>query len=101
MSDKSSIDSVLIERGKRYGEFKDGAEIMQSLKKVMHNTKGWENLSSSQKESLEMIQHKIARILNGDHNYDDNWIDISGYSKLVVDELNKKRKTIYVFNENA
>lgn len=34
-----------------------------------------------------MIQHKIGRVLNGDPNYDDNWIDICGYSKLIADEL--------------
>jgi hypothetical protein len=34
-----------------------------------------------------MIQHKIARILNGDPNYHDSWHDIGGYSKLVADRL--------------
>jgi hypothetical protein len=28
--------------------------------------------------------------LNGDPNYDDSWLDIGGYSKLVVDELRAK-----------
>ena len=39
-----------------------------------------------------MIQHKIGRILNGDPNYDDNWKDIAGYSKLIADELNGEVK---------
>ena len=39
------------------------------------------------REALEMIVHKIARIVNGDPNYIDNWIDICGYSKLVIDEI--------------
>jgi len=34
-----------------------------------------------------MVVHKIARILNGDPNYDDSWVDISGYTKLVADRL--------------
>lgn len=34
-----------------------------------------------------MIAHKIARILNGDPDYDDSWVDIAGYATLVVKKL--------------
>lgn len=85
---KVDIESLVTERGNRYGKFADGAKIMQSLKSVMHNTDGWSRLTDSQREALDMIQHKIGRILNGDPNYDDNWKDIAGYSKLIADELN-------------
>ena len=81
------IASLLEARGNRYGPFTGQAEISQTLKKVMVNTPNWDNLDFDQKESLEMIVHKIARILNGDPNYDDSWIDIGGYSKLVADRL--------------
>lgn len=86
------IMSLIAERGTRYGRFKDGAEIMRDLKHVMHEVDGWNNLTPSQKEALDMIQHKIGRILNGDPNYDDNWKDIAGYSKLIADELNGEIK---------
>lgn len=82
------IMSLIAERGARYGKFKDGAEIMRDLKHVMYEVDGWNNLTPSQKEALDMIQHKIGRILNGDPNYDDNWKDIAGYAKLIADELN-------------
>ena len=36
-----------------------------------------------------MISHKIARIMNGDPNYADNWIDIAGYATLVANRLEK------------
>lgn len=39
-----------------------------------------------------MIFHKIARILNGDPNYADSWVDIAGYAKLVADELEGNAK---------
>ena len=84
---ENSIDATLEERGARYGAFSHQAHIAQSLKAVMRETPNWELLSPSQKESLEMVVHKIARILNGDPNYDDSWVDIAGYSKLVADEL--------------
>ena len=43
-----------------------------------------------QREALEMIQHKVARILNGDPTYTDNWIDIAGYATLVANRLEKE-----------
>lgn len=84
----SEIDDTVTQRGERYGLFADGAVIMQDLKGVMRAAPGWERLTPSQREALEMIQHKIARVLNGDPTYDDNWRDIAGYAKLILDELN-------------
>jgi len=40
-------------------------------------------MSASHREALEMIAHKIGRILNGDPNYADSWHDIAGYAKLA------------------
>lgn len=82
------VNTLITERGIRYGKFKDGAEIMRDLKHVMHEVDGWNNLTPSQKEALDMIQHKIGRILNGDPTYDDSWKDIAGYATLIVEELN-------------
>ena len=85
---QQSVDSTLTERGNRYGKFKDHAELSQKLKEAMYCTDGWECLSADMREALEMIQHKIARILNGDPTYADSWHDIAGYAKLVDDRLN-------------
>lgn len=82
------IDDTVTQRGERYGLFADGAVIMQDLKNVMRATPGWERLTPSQREALEMIQHKIGRVLNGDPTYDDNWRDIAGYATLILNELN-------------
>lgn len=86
-SEPVNIVSLITERGNKYGAFKDGAEIMRDLKNAMHSTDGWEKLSPSQQEALDMIQHKIGRVLNGDPNYDDNWKDIAGYATLVAEEI--------------
>ena len=86
------VEELITERGTRYGKFKDGAEIMQSLKDTMRDVDGWNNLTASQKEALDMIQHKIGRILNGDPTYDDSWKDIAGYATLIVNELNGEVK---------
>lgn len=81
------IAEILAERGKRYGKFEDHARISQAIKERMCESGGWLSLTEDQAEALEMIAHKIARILNGDPSYADNWVDIAGYAKLVADRL--------------
>ncbi len=87
MTQQNDIDATLTERGSRYGLFVDHADITQRLKDEMRNSANWESLAPDQKECLEMIAHKVGRILNGDPNYHDSWHDIVGYTKLVADRL--------------
>ena len=84
-----TIQDLLAERGARYGKFKDHATISQALKHVVYGAAAEQStkLANDQVEALDMICHKIARILNGDPNYVDSWIDIAGYAKLVADRL--------------
>lgn len=89
----TDIATTLNERGSRYGPFEGHADITQRLKVDMRmhlEGDAWIRLSPDQAEALEMIAHKIGRILNGDPNYDDSWIDIAGYAKLVADRLQGK-----------
>ena len=86
---KQTIDEVLNERGARYGTFKGHAEISQHLKMTVKRylEKREQHLADDQMEALEMICHKLARIINGDPNYHDSWTDVAGYSQLVADRL--------------
>ena len=89
MSDK--IDALLAERELTYGSFSGQAQIAQELKHVAYSfgrDRGT-TLTPTQNEALDMIFHKIARILNGNPDCVDNWVDIAGYATLVVDELKK------------
>lgn len=83
------ITDILNERGNRYGPFIGHAEVTQGLKRVITDALDARGkvLMEDQQEALEMICHKIGRIVNGDPNYDDSWIDIAGYAKLVADRL--------------
>lgn len=83
----STIDTTLAERGVRYGEFNQHAAVTQSMKLAMTATRNWATLPSDMKEALEMVAHKIGRILNGDPNYIDSWTDIIGYTRLVEKRL--------------
>lgn len=84
-----SISGVLAERGTRYGAFIGHSEICQDLKATikLHLDNRAKVLHWDQQEALDMICHKIARILNGDADYADSWVDIAGYAKLVADRL--------------
>lgn len=84
---KTEIKEVLKQRGDRYGSYSTQSFIAQDLKSFMRDLTGWNRLAVDQKESLEMIAHKIARILNGDPNYDDSWVDIAGYATLIAKRL--------------
>lgn len=83
----SNIDSTLKERGSRYGEFVEHAEITQSIKDAMATGRNWPTIDDDMKEALEMVAHKIGRILNGDPDYVDSWTDIIGYTRLVEKRL--------------
>jgi hypothetical protein len=84
-----SISSTLQERGDRYGDFEDHARIADSLIRVMENhvntrgVKAWDSLPPYMRQSLRVDADKIARILNGDPFYVDNWHDKQGYAALV------------------
>lgn len=86
-----ALANTLNERGSRYGAFKGHAEVSQELKEVVWRALAIRNkgLDPDQLEALEMIMHKIGRIINGDANYLDNWVDIAGYAMLVHDRLLK------------
>lgn len=85
-----SIDKILTERGINYGKFETHAAITQSIKKAMYRSKNWAIMSDDKREALEMIAHKVGRILNGDPDYIDSWTDIIGYAKLIEDNLHEK-----------
>jgi hypothetical protein len=86
----ADISATLTERKSQYGDFTDHARISQDLKAVMVATPGWQKLSPDKREALDMIQHKVARILNGDPEIADSWHDIAGYSKLAEDRVKLK-----------
>jgi hypothetical protein len=81
-----TIQKTLKQRQKTHGDFATHAAISQELKAVLwkHDFQG---LAPNQCEALEMICHKIARILNGNPDTHDHWHDIAGYATLVADRL--------------
>lgn len=82
-----TIQEILQERGSRYGSFTEHARITQNIKRAMQDSPNFADLPDAMKESLEMLAHKLGRILNGDPTYKDSWTDIIGYTRLIEQEL--------------
>ena len=88
-AEETNIDQTLDARAQDYGKFKDGAALMQAMKRTladharMHN----KTFADDQWEALEMIVHKMARIVNGNSDKVDSWVDIAGYATLIADRL--------------
>ena len=95
----SEIHDLLNERCNRYGEFKTHAEVTQKIKEALFSGASFAYLDYDQKEALEMIAHKLGRIVNGDPNYLDSWVDIIGYTQLVLDRLKKDQEPITSIDE--
>ena len=88
------IEEVLNQRQATYGSFTKNAEVSQMLKYFMTQGTNYKQMPVPHREALEMIVHKIARIVNGDPNYIDNWVDNIGYSQLVIEEIKSYEEPI-------
>ena len=115
-NEASNIKAILAERGSNYGSFDGHSVITQGIKLVM--ARDWEalqslldslrkydptpetvNTSTTQQEALDMIAHKIGRIINGNPYYTDSWVDIVGYAQLIVDELEGKEGKVTTIDQ--
>jgi hypothetical protein len=68
------------------------ANVAQEFKNITYDSlkARQRTIYAYQAEALDMIFSKIARIVIGDPNHTDSWIDIAGYAKLVADRLEGK-----------
>jgi hypothetical protein len=85
------IEEILNEREEQYGNFLNRSKISQDFKTLIHNGESYRLLKADQKEALEMIATKMGRIVNGDPDYIDSWLDIQGYAQLVIDRVRKDK----------
>ena len=95
------INDILNERGNREGDWSSNATTTQMIKHALSLGENAHNLTYAQREALDMIAHKMSRIVNGDADYIDSWVDIIGYAQLVIDRLKLQQDEInQEINEN-
>ena len=98
----TEMQKILSDRKDKYGDFRLQADLSVSLKYVMRESVAWNEMHPYMHEALDMIQHKIARILNGDPTYEDSWVDVIGYAQLALERIREdteSRKTIEAFQK--
>ena len=87
MQSEATLNDTLAERGSTHGSYPVQAQLSQDLKDVMGESPNWDRLPPHMKETLEMVALKVSRVLTGDFNNPDNFLDLAGYSMLAYREL--------------
>lgn len=86
---QASIEDILADRGKTHGDYADHARITRRLKDtviielVRRKQRGQPRLTDTQLESIDMIMHKVGRIIAGESGFQDHWLDIAGYANIA------------------
>ena len=97
----TTISETLVSRGISHGNATIQFALAQELKETMrglglsHTTSkyevqienAWDALNPVTRESLDMIMHKITRIIIGREDFADHWHDIAGYAKLAEEKV--------------
>jgi len=86
---KGTTMDIINERAKTHGDYKTTAAWSQSIKDMFRGSPNWQHMNDGQKEALEMIAVKLARLLNGNPQFPDHWEDISGYGKLGANSIER------------
>jgi hypothetical protein len=84
-------DALINEREKTHGAFNVSAPIMEALTDIFEGAPNWSRFTPTQKQVFRMAAHKMGRILAGDPNYLDHWVDLEKYYRLEVIELTGER----------
>jgi hypothetical protein len=84
LGESMTTDALLTERGTTHGKFEDNARYGQMLRSQFRQSKGWENATHVQREALDMIACKLARIMSGQASWPDHFRDLAGYAELAA-----------------
>lgn len=90
----NNIRDILSARQNTHGDYTDHARVTQNIKHMMRESPNWTRLHADQIETLEMLAHKIGRVLAGDNNFPDHWDDMAGYATLSADRARQRLNEI-------
>lgn len=76
---------TLPNRDDQHGGMDAVGEVAQDLKDTMRIGRNWDRLSAGHREALDMIAHKLSRILSGANPHDpEHWEDVAGYAQAAM-----------------
>jgi hypothetical protein len=76
------LDALIAARQATHGDFARTAAVAQAIKAVLAAA-GADRFEPAQREALDMIAAKLARICAGDPTHADHWLDLAGYAWLA------------------
>lgn len=85
MTTSGLIDS----RQGTHGEFMENSRATWEIMRVLQAERNWAVLPDNMKHAMYMIAHKMARIVAGNPEERDHWMDIAGYATLVEQRIEK------------
>lgn len=78
-------DLIIPNRDRQHGGMEAVGLVSQRLKIAMRAGVNWPLLTPGEQEALDMIAHKIARILSGNDPHDpEHWTDLAGYAHAAM-----------------
>ena len=89
LSMDQNIDTILSTRETTHGSYVEQSTASQTLKRLCEQARNWDQMPCYMRESIHLIQQKVARIICGDPFERDHWVDIMGYAALVLRELDR------------
>lgn len=76
------VKDILAARRDVHGDFVESSVTQGRIISELESTPGWSRCSYAQRRALHMIVEKLTRIVWGNPDEPDHWIDIAGYSTL-------------------
>ena len=83
---RDELKKTLDDREKTHGDWDTNAKVIQLIKYPIRRYAP-SDIDLQSKEALEMIAHKMGRILCGNPKEPDHWLDIAGYATLEYKRL--------------
>lgn len=74
------IQQIVNERGKTHGKFSEGAEVFAALMETVNRNRL--NITNQQYYGLTLAMAKTTRILVGNSDEPDHWLDAAAYFQL-------------------
>jgi hypothetical protein len=72
-------------RDHQHGGMDAVGEVSQTIKDAIRTGRNWPRLSRGRREALDMLAHKIARVLSGADPHDpQHWEDLAGYPQAAM-----------------
>ncbi|OCR88100.1 hypothetical protein CFT13S00388_02740 [Campylobacter fetus subsp. testudinum] len=90
------VEDILKDREETHGDFSDVARYSFDLSDIFRFSPNYAagNLSKVQMVGIEMILHKLSRIMCGNPNEIDHYKDIQGYAELIIKDI-KDNKNLF------